>query len=963
MRILVFLAFLFSGFTGLVLENLWMRLLVQVFGGTTLAIVTILTAYMGGLALGSYLAGKIVARIRRPLVWYGVLELSIAGYALLFPLILEFLPTMYLWLPQTGSFYLTALLRFFLCLILLLVPTACMGATLPVLSLYLARSREQVGFDVGLLYSINTFGAVAGALVGGFVLLPLLGHSKTLWLVCGGLSSLAVLLVLLGRSYTVEPSVETNDEPASSEDKDAAAEGDDSSESMGVLVWCLGITGGLAMICQVLWSRALTMVIGSSTYAFSLILGIFLSGLASGALWGAWVSKTRENIRTLWSWLLVFTAVTIGVGSLVLGWLPEWFGSWLFSMSKESRANPLGMFSLKAFMAAIPLIVPTFFMGAFFPLAMAEYGRRRRVVGESVGQLYAASTLGSIVGSGLAGFAVIPLLGLQGGLALCVCLYLLCAWMIGYQGEVRQHVVLGGIAVAGSLMVWLSPGWQPERMSAGFFRVALTETHNFQQIIKPGKLLYYKEGMSATITVQQAGRQRFMKINGKIDASNIGDSDTQMGLAGVPLMVHPNPKDIMVIGWGSGMTSGAALRFPVRRVDAIELEPAVIEASKFFEPWNLNPMKDKRLHLIYNDALNHMAVVPQMYDVIISQPSNPWLSGVANLFTVEFFQLTAQKLRKNGILCQWLPIYELSFTNIFSILRSVHHVYPHFLLVETSQYSSNVLILASRQPLQFHTERIKRVLKLPQMRPVLQGMKVRDVHDLLLRYVADESILSRLLKKWPAPLNTHEHNRLEFTSPFDLIAMPTTKQDMVEFRAMVTRWGQDITKHLRLGKKKPSYKVEGDFWYAFIQRSLYYGMFTTAQRHLDRLAAAQPKYKKLPALRNLWEHLTGKSAVPMAPQPPTALKLPDGQKPSAEQIKAQHRKLQQHKFLMTARAAYKANALQGCLRTILPVTRRSSFEKHIHSQVWFFLGRCFARIKKYPDALYSFAQYQKLMKP
>lgn len=937
-----------------------MRLLVQVFGGTTLAIVTILTAYMGGLALGSYLAGKIIARIRRPLVWYGVLELSIAAYALLFPFILEFLPSVYLWLPQTGSFYVTALLRFSLCLLLLLIPTACMGATLPVLSLYLARSRSQVGFDVGLLYSINTFGAVAGALVGGFVLLPLLGHSKTLWLVCGGLSTLAVLLVLLGRSYIASP--EVSDAEDDSGQTEATAETSTNEEttpqSMGVLVWCLGITGGLAMICQVLWSRTLTLVIGSSTYAFSLILGIFLSGLASGALWGAWITKRRNEVRTLWSWLLVITAVSIGIGTLVLGWLPEWFGSWLFSMSKASRANPLGIFTVKALMAAIPLILPTFLMGAFFPLAMAEYGRHHKVVGESVGQLYAASTLGSIVGSGLAGFAVIPLVGLQGGLSLCVCLYLFCAWMIGNQGQTRQHLILGGIAVAGSLLVWLSPGWQPERMSAGFFRVGLTETHNFQQIIKPGKLLYYKEGMSATITVQQVGPQRFMKINGKVDASNIGDSDTQMGLGAVPILLHPNPKDVMVIGWGSGMTSGAVLRFPVRRVDAIELEPAVIEASKFFEPWNLSPMKDKRLHLIYNDALNHLAVVPQQYDIIISQPSNPWLSGVANLFTVEFFRLTARKLRKDGILCQWLPIYELSFTNIFSILRSVRHVYPHFLMIETKRHSSNVLIMASHKPLAFNQQRVQRLLKKAELQPVHRAMKVRDIHDLLLRYVADETILDRLLKKWPAPLNTHEHNRLEFTSPFDLIAMPTTRQDIIDFRNLVETWGQDVTKHLRFGSQPPSYKTNGAFWSALIQRALYYGSNKLAQRHLERLVKAQPRFKQLAEIRSLWEHMSGKSVLPVAPKPPTQQKPVNG-KPTAKSVKENHLAFQRHKLLLKARSAYKKNPMQGCLRTILPVTRIRSFDKKIHSQLWYFLGRCFVHIKKYPDALYSFQQYQK----
>jgi len=328
---------------------------------------------------------------------------------------------LYQWVPVTWPFLATVAIRFLICVVALLLPTALMGATLPVLSQYITRHKAQIGFDVGLLYSANTWGAVMGTLVGGFALLPLWGHQRTLWCVAGLLLGVALAMLWLSRHHDHRDAARASkdgDEPAAP----LAEFGRRSTPSSRRLaVACIALTGAMAMVCQVVWSRALAMVIGSSTYAFTLILGLFLIGLALGAAWGAWLVRRSLDITRSWSTLLLVTGCSIGAGLLVIDKLPLLF-LWLVYDSVGS-IGVAQMFLLKAAITALPIFLPTLLMGTFFPLALAVYARPEDAATASVGRLYAANTFGSITGSILTGFVLIPLLGLQGSLALCVSLY------------------------------------------------------------------------------------------------------------------------------------------------------------------------------------------------------------------------------------------------------------------------------------------------------------------------------------------------------------------------------------------------------------------------------------------------------------------------------------------------------------------------------------------------------------
>lgn len=923
MFVFILFVFFLSGLTSLVLETLWVRMMVLVFGGTTLAVVTILTAFMGGLALGSYLMSRWGHSLKRPLVVYGLLEGIVAISALLLPLGLPWVASITASLSMTQTPLLLAFVRFCLSLLLLLIPTTCMGATLPVLSQYLARRSEQLRADVGLLYSMNTLGAVVGAFSGGFLLLPLLGNAATLTWVATILLVLANTMLIIGRRETASP-IPHRPQPSTQ-----AAQDGPESEALGPAVFAIiGVTGMLAMVCQVIWSRSLALAIGSSSYGFSLILTIFLLGLALGAFWGSWYVRHHSATPQVWALVIAATGVAVSLGSLIIGRLPLWFGMLVRWLGLYKSTTALVFYSTKALVISIPLLLPCFLMGCFFPLALGIVNERSQTIGRDVGRLYAANTLGSIIGSGFCGFVLIPLLGMQASLALVVSLYMLSSILLlskTEQGAARRIVLFAALAFG----VWFFPKWDIATMNGGFFRFSLYKTHTLKQLQQPGKLLFYKEGLSANVSVQRSGRHLFLKINGKVDASSSGDSPTQISIGALPLIHHPAPKKVAVVGWGSGMTTGAALLFPIKTLDALELEPAVVEGARLFSKWNFRPEKDKRLHIIYNDARNHFATTSSKYDVIISQPSNPWLSGIANLFTVDFFKQVSSRLNKGGVFCQWVQAYELSNENISSIFRSVLKVFPHVLLFKSNQTLEDIIVLASHHNIRVELSKLKRLFKSPRYRMMLARMKVYSPDALLERVLLDEKGLRKMLKQEKSYLNTDDHNQLEFKSPLDLLKSQIKHKDD-NFNTGFTSWERAPLQYVFDGDKRVTPKTHPKLWRSMILRFAHQGELQTSLRFYKELKASQPMYPALKRLRLIIRHLTA---------PPHQLR---------HKSKAKRYQTLAKRFLRAPQAT--------CKRDILPITRLPQFEKRLNADDWYLIGKCFLLFEKYPDATYSFFQ-------
>lgn len=841
LRVALPLLFLGSGACGVGLELLWSRMLTGVFGGTTLAVVTVLTAYMGGLAWGSWWGGRFVDRwaASSKLLWraallYGLCEIAVGMWALCLPWGISWLPALQRIIAEDWGVWGLASGRFVLCVLLLGVPTTLMGATLPLMSRAFLRRSEDLGADVGWLYALNTAGAVLGAFVLGFFLLPWWGMWRSLLVLAGSdimIGLFACAVAWRWRAASAQEDLEgqissvnrdessltvDRDEPilaspqseqvsvASVESSLGATAQEDDTPTLDVDIpdrrgkrWIIGgallCSGAFGMIAQVAWTRSFAMVIGSSTYAFSLILVVFLTGLALGGAVGGWVAR-RWSAK---GWMIlggVFFFAGVGVYSTLL-WMDE-LPLLFFRWARQSDLSPWALLGIKAFLSGLLLWFPTFAMGMSFPLALQLWWQERpnnpktlqtdasasketspekaseeEKIGSEVGRLYAFNTMGAIIGSATAGFVWVPWVGMQGALWLVVLGYLF--WAALLWSELLDDRLTGRIV---GLMTWLgvglflyvwTPAWSAHRMSLGLFRVAHLKRVTPEALREPAPVLFYREGLHTTVTVERFGSHLGLKVNGKTDASTATDMPTQILSGALPLLLHPDAQDVAVIGWGSGVTVGAVLQFPVKRVVAVELEPAVVEGAKAFAAWNHQPQQDPRMRLRFDDGRNFLAVTRQRFDVIVSEPSNPWMSGVSALFTVEFFRLARERLRKGGILCQWIQLYELSPENIRALLHSVVRVFPHVHLFALSRNSRDTLLMASLEPLRIAKERIaQRFMDKRSGAELLRG-GMRTPIDLLPRLLADDASLRWLTKG--APLNTDDNARLEMRAPFELL--------------------------------------------------------------------------------------------------------------------------------------------------------------------------------------------------
>jgi spermidine synthase len=811
--LIALVCFFLSGASGLVFEVVWTRELGLVFGSTTLAISTVLSVFMGGLALGSALAGRVVDRLRRPLVAYALVEAGVGAYGLLIPLALTHYPAV------NASIYrmvgehpgALALLRFASTALLLLLPTTLMGATLPLLSRYLvARQADfgRLGVRVGALYTANTLGAVVGTFIAGFVLLPDAGVRATnAAAACTNIALAVVILAsfsLLERARrrraraplaTAPRAIEPGDEPLPGDPDAPVPELDDAPEAeepaptvavspraRRVALWAFACSGAAAMTYQVLWSRALAIVIGSSVYSFTLILLAFLVGLAGGAaLWSRLSQRSRDPVTWLAATHMGVVAMVVA-SYLFIDKLPALF----VGMLKGGSFSVDGVLGIQFVLAALPILPATIFMGGVMPLTVRIYTAGLDRVGRDIGVAYSVNTLGSIIGSFAAGFVVLPLIGLQRGLFLAAVTSaaVACALFLvgGARPAVRRIAGIGGLAatIAASALL---PRWDVSHFQAGLFRVSYA-----RDIIASGKwpvpqLLSYKDGISTTVSVEKWNKHLALKNNGKVDASNGDDMATQIMVGLMPLLLHPTaldrPPRALVIGYGSGVTVGAVTQFPIAHADVVELEPEIVRASKWFagrvEGWpdvNHRPDENPRVSVILDDGRNFLGRASRddardRYDVIVSEPSNPWITGVSNLFTRDYWELARGRLADDGVFCQWAQLYEMSPANIKVLLGTFASVFPYTYVFAAEDLSSDVILVAAKRPLPLDRRRLARNFEVPSLKAELHRADVDSADDVIANILLTPDELPAFTAG--ATINTDDNAHIEFAAPRDLI--------------------------------------------------------------------------------------------------------------------------------------------------------------------------------------------------
>lgn len=783
----VLLLFFLSGATGLLYQVVWVRGFVHVFGATVLAVSTVLAAFMGGLALGGLAGGRIVRRVRNPLRLYGLLECALAVLAGLVPTMVKLAHPLYagLYPSLADSFWALSAVRFGVSMLILIPPTFLMGATLPLLTAHAesaARDAEPgwIRRRVAHLYAVNTFGAVAGTAAASFVLLPGLGLRMTLFagVALNVLVGLAAI-VLAGRSGSAAAAASvpagaaagTPEDPATSAAPAPAAAGSAASADSApapiarpALLAAAGVLGFSALALEVLWTRTLTLALGTTTYAFALVLTAFLLGIAGGSAIAARLLRRPRRAAAL------FAAAPAAVGLLALAIVPVFdrLPDLFVRLTAGGSGTWLQGLAVMFGVAALPMLLPTLVSGAAFPLAVG-IDRAAGGAGRSVGDVYASNTLGAILGSWAAGFLLIPQLGLREGIVLAgsIQIAMTVALLLAWRGP-RKGVARGAgiaLAVIAAVVVLALPDWNRAALTRGGFAVAadLRRYGLTELAVDRSEIVFFEEGIATTVTVRRWSDELTMQMNGVTEASNTGDLATQVMIGGLGALLHPEPRDALVIGLGSGITAAATARHPgVETVDCVEISEAVAHAAELFREANHGVLDDPRVRLVVGDGRNHLSLSGRTFDVIVSQPSNVWVSGTGALMTREFYGMCREHLRPGGILCAWIQGYSITSRELRAVLAAVRAHFPQVTLWSAGW--GDLAIVAGDESFRIDAQRLlDKATAHEEIRALLRESDAPDLVSLLSRNLLAGSSLDRYVGD--APPNTDDNLILEFQAP------------------------------------------------------------------------------------------------------------------------------------------------------------------------------------------------------
>ena len=835
-----FICFFISGSAGLIYEIIWIRMLGLIFGHTVYAITTVLVVFMGGLALGSYLCGRVADRIQNLLRLYGLLEIGIGLYCLLIPWIM--IPVKQAYLLLAGAMELSypvfTLIQFLLVSLALLIPTTLMGATLPILSRFFVRDISMIGRRVGALYAYNTFGAVLGVYLAGFELLPALGMQWTLVFAATLNIGIGLLILQFGqRLKRVQGEVPESGLQTPVAVSSGSRIGDHSLAwewPVMILVTSFAFSGAASMVYEIAWTRALSLIIGSSTYAFSAMLLSFLIGIAAGSAIFARVVRTHR-ISPVW-----FAGLQLAIGLSAAAVLPlfDRFPDLFLDAFRIIRSYSL-ILVLQVFISFVAMILPTLFIGATFPCLVQIVSRDLSRTGFDVGRLYAINTMGAILGSFMAGFVLLPLIGVEACIKVGIMINLSMGLFILLSQYQRSLVRIGvGAAVSAAMMaVLLLPRWDQEVMSSGVSIYAPMYMGNHPEAslrdrIQGNEILYYKDGISSTVTVHREGETLFLRVNGKTDASTRSDMHTQLMLGHLPALLHPDPRTALVIGLGSGVTAGALTQYNLDRIDVVELEPAIIEASDFFKKENREVLSRPNVRVTIADGRNFLLIASNKYDLIISEPSNPWIGGIATLYTVEAFNLERERLNPGGIMAQWFHGYSLSPDDLRMVVATFRSVFPNATFWITNK--SDYILVGTLEPLEVDLERIQKLYESNSLlREDLDRMKIDSPEAILADFYLNEEEMGQFAQG--ADLNTDDLLPLEFSAPRSLY-MDTIDSNMLALRSvkqsMYPPMNQDYSGSLELPEIQ--YQVAK----TFISKN----MFKEGSQYLDSVLKKDPDY-------------------------------------------------------------------------------------------------------------------------
>ena len=799
LRRLLIVCFAASGAAALIYQVTWVRLLTLSLGHTVAAASTVLAAFMGGLALGAWAAGRGTVHRAPTLSTYAVLELLIAVTAISLPTVLGAFDPLLIQAYADGAAPISfALARIAVCFSLLGIPAAAMGATYPIAVAWLCRveangaARDRRATAVaGALYAANSAGAAAGALAAGFWLIESLGVRGTTW-VAVILNVTAAAVAFRLERFSRVPAIAA---PEPKRSKRGAQPARSSGTPRPTLAaFAAALSGCAALMYEVLWTRLLALTFGPTTYAFATMAASFIAGIALGSSLGIWIARRNANAALWLGAMLIVTAVsTVLAAAFTASSLPL-----LVARDVATHTEVGSLFLRQAVTIVLVLMPASLSLGATFSLALATASAGVESAGRETARVYTANTLGAVSGALIAGFLLVPRFGLQSTFVyvswVLVVTGLAVIAMAGRPDRRRQgdrphgrnrgaglQAILAAqrarwrpnrsaaaavLAAVIAIVMFRIPEWDRDLITSGAYKYARRmPVEALEPSLRAGHLEYYREGSAGTVSVRRLAGSRALAIDGKVDASNGGDMLTQRLLGLLPTLLHSSPRDALVIGLGSGVTADAVLATgEVRRLDIVEISPEVVEASAYFNRENHHVLQKPQARLLVGDGRSHLRLSTQRYDVIVSEPSNPWMAGVAALFTREFFEAARARLRDQGIFCQWSHTYEISEQDLRSIVRTFASVFPDGTMWLVGE--GDLLLIGSVTPR--IEQRLRALIDRSQMHAVptlLAGVGVPPSAApfvLLSMFAGGPRLLAELGNA--APIQTDDRMSLEFTA-------------------------------------------------------------------------------------------------------------------------------------------------------------------------------------------------------
>ncbi|HSG07260.1 MAG TPA: fused MFS/spermidine synthase [Longimicrobiales bacterium] len=869
-RRIVLVLFFLSGACGLVYEVVWMRMLTLVFGATAFATSAILASFFAGLALGSLYFGRVADRSRNPLALYAYLEVGVALFAFLMPLLFAGLTEVYVAVARKLElgFYPLSLVRLFLSFLILLLPTTLMGGTLPVIVKFLVRRKDRLGISVASLYSVNTFGAVVGTVGAGFFLILLVGVRESAYL--AGVVNLIVagVALALSRSVKLEDTEHTGASPAEAAQVTMGGDPVDKGEASlpepdlhpweslspalaRLALWAVGLSGMCALALEVLWTRSLVYFLDNSTHAFTTMLTAFLLGIALGSAAVARVVDRRIRL------LAAFGLVEVLIGFFALLAIPILASSTPVLEGMEGVAADSMLLwkwtGLRFLTSLSVMLVPTVLMGMTVPLVAKIYTLNLARLGTSLGRVYSINTLGGVVGSVLAGFVLVPTLGVHDGIVL-VALFsgvigvtlLLAEPALGGRSGVKGALVAGVVIILGGAS-WLT-------------RDGMVLT-SYKERVDGAEVIFYREGIGSTVKVfRDNNGDKLISIDGfPVAGTTLGMFDAQQSLGNLPLLLTNVPQArVHLVGFGAGGASWEVLQYDVAKVDCVELVPGVIEAAQYLTDVNHDVLNEPRYNLVMGDGRNYALVTDETYDVISIDATSPKMAGNGSLYTREFYELVRARLTENGMAVQWLPFHLLSEAEVKMTAKTFMEVFPHT-TVWLSPLRHHGLLVGTLQQLQIDFQAMGEKLLRPGVRRELEPMGVSDAFDVLAWFVMGEEALERYVEG--ARVNTDNHPYLEFSPAWSyFVTLRYATRNLYAFgqarespHSLLVNTGADEDEvadvALRVEKRfqATQHSISGDIFYYLGEREKAAGEYAMALLiDPDDKNAAHPIWRYLP---------------------------------------------------------------------------------------------------------------------